>query len=259
MNICSFTAHDAPVIGYLHDDHDRLVAHKQRPAIVICAGGCYRGLSPREKDPVALCFSAMGYQSFLIEYSTGEKAAGLRPLRELAECVRLIRENAERWHIESDHIAVLGFSAGGHLAASLGTLWQRPELSLGSACRPDALVLCYPVITAGAFAHEESIANVSGGDPELKEFLSLEKRVTADMPPTFLWHCMGDESVPVENSLLLLTAMRRAGVPCECHLFEGGAHGISMCNQEVETPNAAAAAWIDLCKTWLNQQFDYKP
>lgn len=259
MNIRSFSAHDAPVIGYLHDDHDRLVAHKNRPAIVICAGGCYRWLSPREKDPVALFFSAMGYQSFLIEYSTGEKAGGLRPLRELAECVRLIRENAEEWHIEADHIAVLGFSAGGHLAASLGTLWQRPELLLGRASRPDALVLCYPVITAGEFAHEESIANVSGGDPAMKEFLSLEKRVTADMPPTFLWHCMGDESVPAENSLLLLSAMRRAGVPCECHLFEGGAHGISMCNQEVETPNAAASAWIDLCKTWLNHQFNYQP
>ena len=184
MNICSFSAHGAPVIGYLHEDHDRLVAHKKRPAIVICAGGAYRWLSPREKDPVALFFSSMGYQSFLIEYSVGEKAGALRPLRELAECVRLIRKNAEDWHIEADHIAVLGFSAGGHLAASLGTLWQRPELSLGEACRPDALVLCYPVITAGEFAHEESIDNVSGGDPELKEFLSLEKRVTANMPPT---------------------------------------------------------------------------
>ncbi len=259
MNICRFSAHDAPVIGYLHDDHDRLVAHKKRPAIVICAGGCYRWLSPREKDPVALFFTAMGYQSFLIEYSTAEKAGGLRPLRELAECVRLIRENAEEWHIEENHVAVLGFSAGGHLAASLGTLWQRPELGLGKACRPDALVLCYPVITTGEYAHAESVANVSGGDPALKEFLSLEKQVTADMPPTFLWHCMGDASVPAENSILLLSAMRKAGVPCECHLFAGGAHGISMCDQEVETPNAAAAAWTELCRTWLNERFEYTP
>ncbi len=259
MNICSFSAHDAPVIGYLHDDHDRLVAHKKRPAIVICAGGCYRWLSPREKEPVALFFSALGYQSFLIEYSTGKRASDLRPLRELAEAVRLIRENAEAWHIEENHVAVLGFSAGGHLTASLGTLWQDPELGLGEACRPDALVLCYPVITAGDFAHEESIANVSGGDPDMREFLSLEKRVTADMPPTFVWHCTGDESVPVENTLLLVSAMRRAGVPFECHLFAGGAHGISMCNREVETPNTAAQAWTGLCKTWLNQQFDYTP
>ena len=82
MNICTFQAHDAPVIGYLHDDHDRLVAHKTRPALVICAGGCYRWLSPREKDPVALHWAALGYQTFLIEYSTEARASGLRPLRE---------------------------------------------------------------------------------------------------------------------------------------------------------------------------------
>ena len=259
MNICSFAAHDAPVIGYLHDDHDRLVAHKNRPAIVICAGGCYRWLSPREKEPVALFFSAMGYQTFLIEYSTGERAGGLRPLRELAEAVRLIREHAEEWHIEKEHVAVLGFSAGGHLAASLGVFWQRPELSLGRDCRPDALVLCYPVITTGAFAHEESADNVSGGDPALRDMLSLEKQVGPDMPPSFVWHCTGDESVPVENTLLLTAAMQRAGVPYECHLFAGGAHGISMCNREVETPDPAAEAWLGLCRTWLNRQFDFIP
>lgn len=259
MQIIRFDALNAPVIGYLHDDHDRLVAHRKRPAIVICAGGCYRWLSPREKDPVALRFSAMGYQSFLIEYSVEEKAGGLRPLRELAAAVRHIREHAEEWHIEREHIAVLGFSAGGHLAASLGTLWQRPELDLGESCRPDALVLCYPVISMGEFAHAESAANVTGGDPKLKTLLSLENQVTDRMPPTFVWHCVGDESVPVENTLLLVTALQRAGVLYECHLFSGGAHGISMCNQEVETPNPAAAAWVELCQTWLDQRFDYIP
>lgn len=257
MKIISFQSHDAPVIGYLHDDHDRLVAHKDRPAVIICAGGCYRWLSPREKDPVALQFAAMGYQTFLIEYSTQERAGGLRPLRELAECVRIVREHAAQWHIEPEHIAVLGFSAGGHLAASLGTLWQ--EQPQGEACRPDALVLCYPVITTGEYAHAESADNVSGGDPALREKLSLEKRVTAQMPPTFVWHCVGDESVPVENTLLLTTAMQRAGVPYECHLFALGAHGVSLCNREVETPYPAIAAWVPLCKAWLNARFDYEP
>lgn len=257
MKIITFHANDAPVTGYLQDDHDRLVAHKERPAVIICAGGCYRWLSPREKDPVALSFAALGYQTFLLEYSTGERAGELRPLRELAECVRAVRENAAAWHIEPEHIAVLGFSAGGHLAASLGTLWQ--EQPQGAACRPDALVLCYPVITTGEFAHAESVANVTGGDPALREKLSLEKRVTAQMPPTFLWHCVGDESVPVENALLLATAMQRAGVPYECHLFAGGAHGVSMCNREVETPYPACAEWAPLCKTWLNAQFGFEP
>ena len=259
MKICSFTAHDAPVIGYLQDDHDRLVAHRKRPAIVICAGGAYRWLSPREKDPVALSFAALGYHTFLLEYSVKENAAGLRPLRELAETVRTVREHAESWHIEPEHIAVLGFSAGGHLAASLATLWHRPELGLGEGCRPDAAVLCYPVITAGEFKHPESIDWVTGGDEKLRELLSLENQVTEHMPPTFIWHCTGDESVPVENTMLLTAAMQRAKVPYECHLFAGGAHGISMCNQEVETPYPAAAEWVGLCKTWLNNQFGYTP
>ena len=257
MRTVSFLSLDAPVIGYLHDDHDRLVAHQTRPAVIICAGGCYRWLSPREKDPVALAFAAMGYQTFLIEYSTGERAGELRPLHELAECVRTIRARAWEWHIEPEHVAVLGFSAGGHLAASLGVLWN--ELSLGEASRPDALLLCYPVITTGVFAHAESVQNVTGGDSWLTELLSLEKHVTEHTPPTFLWHCVGDESVPVENSMLLAAAMQRAGVHFECHLFAGGAHGISLCNREVETPYPAQAAWVELCKTWINQQFHFEP
>ena len=259
MQIISFTSHDAPVTGYLQDDHDRLVAHKTRPAVIICAGGCYRWLSPRESDPVALTFAAMGYHTFLLRYSTEKRAAEYRPLRELAETVRTLRKNAEKWRIEPNHIAVLGFSAGGHLAASLGVLWDDPELSFGAGSRPDALVLCYPVITMGEFAHRESANNVTGGDPALLAKLSLEKHVTAQMPPTFIWHCVGDESVPVENTLLLTTAMQRAGVPYECHLFAGGAHGISMCDQEVETPYPAIAEWVKLCKNWLNQRFQFIP
>ena len=259
MNICSFTARSAPVIGYLQDDHDRLVAHKKRPAVVICAGGAYRWLSPREKDPVALHFAALGYQTFLIEYSVGDRAGELRPLKELAETVRILRERADEWHIEPNHIAVLGFSAGGHLTASLAALWHRPELKLGESCRPDAVVLCYPVITAGEYRHPESIEHVTGGDKKLLELLSLENQVTAHMPPTFVWHCTGDESVPVENTILLTAAMQRAKVPYECHLFNGGAHGISMCNQEVETPYPDASAWVGLCDAWLNRQFGYTP
>lgn len=259
MKICSFTALDAPVIAYLQDDYDRLVAHKTRPAIIICAGGAYRWLSPREKDPVALHFASIGWQTFLIEYSVGDRAGELRPLRELAEAVRIVRERAGEWHIEPEHIAVLGFSAGGHLAASLGTLWHRPELELGDNCRPDALVLCYPVITAGEYRHEESIEHVTGGDEGLMELLSLEKQVTPHMPPTFIWHCAGDESVPVENTLLFTAAMQREKVPYACHIFTGGAHGISMCTQEVETPNPDARKWVELCDTWLNDRFEFTP
>ena len=124
MIIKTFLAHDAPVIGYLHDDHDRLVAHKTRPAVVICPGGAYRWLSPREGEPVALQFFAEGYQTFVLQYTVGEGASELCPLRQLGEALRQIRQNAESLRIQPEHIAVLGFSAGGHLAGSLACLWQ---------------------------------------------------------------------------------------------------------------------------------------
>jgi len=259
MNIVRFNANDAPVIGYLHEDHDRLVAHKFRPALIVCGGGAYSYISPREQDPAALAFFATGYQTFLLNYSTAEHAGALRPVKELAAAVRLVREKAAAWHIEENHIAVMGFSAGGHLAASLGTLWQHPALGLKKESRPDALILCYPVISTGPYGHAESTANVTGGDPALQALLSLENQVGAQMPPTFLWHCTGDASVPVENSLMLLSAMQREGVPYECHLFAGGEHGVSLCNQEVERLRPEAAAWLPLSQKWLNRQFQYTP
>ena len=254
-----FDALGAEVTGYLQEDYETLVRHKRRPALVICAGGCYRWLSPREKDPVALHFLAQGYNVFLPEYATEAEAGGYRPLRQLAETVRTLRRRAGEWHLAPDKVAVLGFSAGGHLTCSLGTLWDDPDLALGPDSRPDALVLCYPVITTGQYAHAESAQWVSGSDPAVREKLSLEKRVGKGMPPTFVWHCVGDESVPVQNTLLLVQAMEAAGVDYECHLFAGGAHGISMCTVEVETPYPAIAPWAALCDTWLNGKLGFVP
>ena len=259
METVSFWALDAPVKGYLQDDYDTLAAHKVRPALVICPGGAYRWRSPREKDPPAFEFLAMGYQVFILEYSCGELAGGLRPLRELGEAVRLLRERHREWHIDPERIAVMGFSAGGHLAASLGAFWNDPSVALPSGARPNALVLCYPVVSTKAFAHEESAEWVSGGDPALREKLHLWDRVTGDFPPTFLWHGGEDASVPPENSLLLAVELRRHKVPFEYHLFGGGAHGISICTQEVETPDEGCRAWVGLCKAWLNKRFQYTP
>lgn len=259
MEIVSFAALEAQVKGYLQDDYDALAAHKVRPALVICPGGAYRWRSPREKDPPAFLFLSMGYQVFILEYSCARQAGEYRPLRELAETVRLLRERHVEWHIDPAKIAVMGFSAGGHLAASLGALWNDPELALPAGSRPDALALCYPVISTKAFAHEESAEWVSGGKEALRSKLHLWDRVTADFPPTFLWHGGEDASVFPENSLLLAVELRRHGVPFEYHLFGSGAHGISTCTQEVETPDEVCRAWVPLCEAWLNRQFRYTP
>lgn len=259
METVFFEALGAPVKGYLQDDYDTLKAHKVRPALVICPGGAYRWLSPREKDPPAFEFLSMGYQVFILEYSCGPQAGEFRPLRQLAQTVCLLREHREEWHIDPNRIAVLGFSAGGHLTASLGALWNDRSVGLPPQSRPDALVLCYPVISTGEFAHEESARWVSGRDEPLRNKLHLWDRVTADFPPTFLWHGGGDTSVPPENSLLLAVELRRHGVPFEYHLFGSGAHGISTCTQEVETPDPVCRAWVPLCKSWLNRQFQYIP
>ena len=259
MEVFSFAALGAEVKGYLQEDYDTLVAHKVRPALVVCPGGAYRWRSPREKDPPAFEFLSMGYQVFLLEYSCALRAGEYRPLRELAETVRVLRQNHEAWHIDPDKIAVLGFSAGGHLAASLGALWNDPEVGLLAESRPDALVLCYPVVSTKEFAHEESARWVTGGDETLREKLHLWDRVTPAFPPTFLWHGGEDESVPPENSLLLAVELKRHRVPFELHLFETGAHGISTCTQEVETPDEVCRAWLPLCKTWLNRRFRFVP
>ena len=260
MEIVTFRALDAHVKGYIQDDYDTLKAHKVRPALVICPGGGYHWCSPREKDAPAFEFLSMGYQVFVLEYTCyPEDMSNFRSLRELGETVRQVRGHHQQWHIDPSKIAVLGFSAGGHLAASLGAFWNDQQVGLSSECRPDALVLCYPVISTREFAHEGSAENLSGGDEAYRDKMNLLRQVTSDFPPTFLWHGGGDDCVPPENSLLLAVELKRCGVPFEYHLFGSGAHGISTCTQEVETPDEVCRMWVPLCKTWLNRQFQYKP
>lgn len=251
---------DAKVTGYLLDDYDTLEAHKTRPAMIVCPGGAYRFCSPREEDAPALEFLSLGFQVFVIEYTCcPADMSNFRPLRELAGLVCLLREHAGDWHIDQDKIAVLGFSAGGHLAASLGAFWNDKPAGLPEGCRPNALVLCYPVISTREFAHEESAENVSAGDEVYRDKLNLLRRVTEDFPPTFLWHGGEDSSVPPENSLLLAVELKKHGVPVEYHLFGSGAHGVSACTREVETPDPVCRAWVGLCKTWLCRRFDFTP
>lgn len=133
--------------------------------MIICPGGAYEGLSDREAEPVAIPFFAAGYNVYILEYSVGMKAGGFRSLCQLAATISEIRKHAVEWYTIPEKIAVCGFSAGGHLAASLGVLFNKPEFlkvyKTSENIRPDALILSYPVITANEFAHVTSIENVS--------------------------------------------------------------------------------------------------
>lgn len=259
MQIVEFKSGRAPVKGYIQDDYDTLVHHKLRPAMIVCPGGGYTFTCPREADPAAFEFLAMGFNVFILDYSVLEYAADFRPLLELAETVSTVRERSAEWHIDPTKVAVMGFSAAGHLAASLGTLWNDPQLSLPESSRPDALVLCYPVITLGEYTHRSTCDYVTAGDAAMREKLSVEKHVHPSMPPVFVWHTMDDGSVPVENTLMLINELRKNGVDFECHIFAHGQHGISVCTQEVETPNARCREWVKLCKAWLCDRFAFEP
>lgn len=254
---------EARLILYLHEtDKEIRTNHQIRPCVLICPGGGYVRCSEREQDPPALAFLAAGYQVAILQYSVQEKAGELRPLRQASLAMMELRRNSAGWRIDPDQIAVLGFSAGGHLAASLATLWNHRRLTSlldteDGLNRPNALMLGYPVITTGPYTHEGSAVHVSGGDPELRTFLSLEDHVSPETPPTFIWHTMTDATVPVENSLFFISALRRHGIPAECHLYPEGPHGLSMCNEEVGTVNEHCSSWFPLCLFWLNELFGF--
>lgn len=252
------------VNAYLHETLPEITNFRNKfPAVVICPGGGYVFLSEREADPVALRYFAAGYNVFILYYSVGEKAVDFRPLKELSETVIAIRKNATEWLVNTDKIAVCGFSAGGHLAASLGTLWNHPDFlknydMQAGLNQPNAMILSYPVITADErFAHRSSIETVSGSvlGTDKANFFSLENRVSKSTVPTFIWHTVEDTTVPIENSIRFISALQEHGIPYECHFFPTGGHGMSVCTEEVASFDSYNARWMDFSIQWLNKTF----
>jgi len=202
---------------------------RKKPGILILPGGGYQHTSPREAEPVALRFAAQGFAAFVLQYSCAPSCFPTA-LREAAMAMRYIRDNAPEFEIDPHKVAALGFSAGGHLCGTLGTLFDSPEVAdLGSPeqLRPDALGLCYPVAVSWGRTHEGSFENLCGADTGLRQRLSLEKLVRQDMPPVFLWHTREDLSVPCRSSLILALAMEEAGVDFVLHIYRKGKHGLS--------------------------------
>lgn len=204
-------------------------AHRLRPGILILPGGGYSRTSAREAEPVALRFAARGYAAFVLDYTCAPAGFPVS-LREAAMAMRYIRENREHFQIHPHMVAALGFSAGGHLCGTLGTMFDCPEIAdLGDAevFRPDALALCYPVTVSRGKTHAESFQNISRGDTALGDRLSLDRLARPDMPPVFLWHTRDDASVPVRGTLLLAAALEEQGVDFAMHIYRHGCHGLS--------------------------------
>ena len=218
--------------------------------ILICPGGGYQWLSPREAQPVARAFAAAGWAAAVVYYTVREKPGqpplGTLPVRQLGEALQTMQQR-----FPALSALVCGFSAGGHLAASLGVHWR--ELGLP---RPDGMILGYPVITAGKYAHRGSIQNLAGSDDP--GWYSLETQITADTPPAFFWHTVTDPEVPVQNSLLLAGALSAAGVRYEMHHYPRGVHGLSLATPEVDEPekhrvaDPHIAGWFGQCLEWLD-------
>lgn len=252
---------------YCPDNSREIDPNRRRASVLICPGGGYIMVSDREAEPVALQFVARGFNAFVLRYSVAPARYPVS-LLQLAAAIVYIRQNAEHYHADAKKIAVCGFSAGGHLAASLGTFWNTPVVQepfghaeKPEALRPDALILGYPVITAGKFSDKDSFSNLTGGElsPEAGEKLSLEKQVNGDVPPAFLWHTFEDDAVPVENTLLFASALREHSIPFELHIFPKGPHGLAVATEETglspQLKDIHVAGWIDLCGEWLKVIF----
>ena len=259
-------ATDCTVQAWIHQhdssDENLRLSH---PAMIICPGGAYAALSARESEPVAEPYFAAGYNTFILNYSVKENAKDFKPLCQLAATIAHIRKHSQDFLTMPDKIAVSGFSAGGHLAASLGTLFNNERFlnafGRDDHIRPDAMVLGYPVITADdEFSQMHSIRNVSGaekGTPEYRWF-DLTDHVDDQTPPTFLWHTAADQLVPVENSLLFAMALSKFKIPYECHILPEGPHGVCVCTREIRSYDPYNARWVEWSIRWLNKLFEYE-
>jgi acetyl esterase/lipase len=267
-----------------------------RSAVVICPGGGYLGTSDRETEPIALKFASLGYHTFVLRYTTyykewvqdfnnppapNEKSAYPQPLFDLAKAMLIIRENATKWLVDTDKIAVCGFSAGAHLSASLGVHWNSRLLNEkfnvdNELFKPNAVILGYPLLDYQLMKEKvETEANefikgfweISGkavfgtSNPSYEQLLEVSpvNYVSSETPPTFIWHTADDDLVYAENSLRFATMLAKHKVPYELHVFEGGVHGLSLCDETTAGDpshiNPECKVWFDLAHNWLKKHF----
>ncbi|MFV0466230.1 MAG: alpha/beta hydrolase [Lachnospiraceae bacterium] len=288
---------DVTLTTYLWNDSPEMLNKKSRPAVLICPGGAYLSCSDREGEPIALQFAAMGYHAFVLRYSvygdfsvfeqgidhmkTDPAKMHPAPMREIGMAIRQIREHSQEWFVDTEKIAICGFSAGGHNCAMYATNYHKPvvteylQMDAGDL-RPAAVILGYP-LTDYVFM-KDSLKNTK--DPmakilfELSAFsflgkttpeekllteISPARNVSEHTPPTFIWATAADSLVPIEHSVLMSYALAQCQVPFAIHIFEEGPHGLATATQSSAQAkseiNPQAAEWIGLCESWLRKRF----
>ena len=213
----------------------------ERPAMLVIPGGAYVGCSDREAEPVALEYARAGYQVFVLRYTTGENCAWPLPLEDYEAAMELILQNAEAWHVSKERIAVVGFSAGGHLAACAATMAKH---------RPAAAVLVYPVIIPEQKVLPTIMRN---GNPLLPK---PNEQVDGKTCPCFFASACDDSTVPIRNTLVMAEALDAHGIPFECHIYSAGGHGFSLAVPHIFRGSACARTknWVADSIGWLNEQ-----
>lgn len=244
----------AKLIAYTAGTAAEMPKNEKRKAILIIPGGAYWLQSDLEADPVAHFFLSEGFNAFVLRYSVGRGVDSVwpKPLLEASAAMKFIRDHAEEFHIDPDYVFVIGFSAGGHLAAALGTMWDNDEIEAALHMkkgynRPTAMILSYPVITGvGDVAHRGSINNIlvkMRDDEDARASVSIEKAVSEKTVPTFLWTMTTDREVSPMNTLLMAQALCEKGIPYELHIYPEGSHGISLGTKALGYDYPVLAGW----------------
>lgn len=247
----------APLRAYVPDGAPHGFFQKKRPAMIVFPGGGYSITYEGEAEAIALSYLSAGFSAFVLNYSV-YPARFPQALLEALTSIRFVREHAKDFGIDPHRISVCGFSAGGHLAACTGTLWNHACLNgllegERTLYRPDSMVLSYPVINS---LNRGSFLNLFGKNEEdlteeVIRLLSLENQVSSDTPPTFLWHNSDDKTVPAESSLVFALALTRNGIPFEMRIWESGGHGCCL-GTYVTKEHHAIEAPLD-CHVWVGE------
>lgn len=249
--------------AYVAGTSKEMPFNEKRKAILIIPGGGYEFCSDREGEPIALAYVTAGFNAFVLTYSvTGHGSARWSiPLVDASSAMKFIRDHAEEFHIDPDYVFVVGFSAGGHLAASLGTIWDNDEVEAKLGIekgynRPTGMILSYPVISGLEYAHRGSFNQILGerkDDEDARRELSLELRVSEKTVPTFIWTTATDKVVPPQNSIMFAKALADAGTPFEMHVYPHGYHGASLGTPIVGWGRPTAlCAWMNDSIRWMN-------